>query len=129
MAFKKGKSGNPKGRTPGKTPATQLKKVIADNMPDILQAMIKQAMAGDTAAAKALIDKVIPSLKTQALPVSINSEPGLAAKGEAVIDNTLNGNIPPDIGAALITALTNQAKLTELDELTKRIESLERNNG
>ena len=63
MAFKKGESGNPKGREAGKTPATALKKIIADNMPDILNAMIEQALAGDMVAAKALTDKVIPSIK------------------------------------------------------------------
>jgi hypothetical protein len=33
--------------------------------------------------------------------------------------------VPPDIGAMLITALSNQAKIIEVDDLTKRIEALE----
>ena len=37
------------------------------------------------------------------------------------------GQIPPDIGSQLITALVNQAKIVEIDELTRRIEALEQN--
>jgi hypothetical protein len=35
------------------------------------------------------------------------------------------GQIPPDIGSQLITALANQSRIVEIDELTKRIEILE----
>ena len=35
------------------------------------------------------------------------------------------GQIPPDVGSQLITALSSQGKLVELEELTKRIEVLE----
>ena len=125
MAFKKGQSGNPQGRKPGATPAIKLRKIIADNIPDILYAMIEQAKAGDVPAAKALLDKVVPSLKPQALPVSVESESGLVAQGEAVINETLAGNIPPDIGSLLITSLSSQSKLIEIEELNKRLERIE----
>ena len=49
----------------------------------------------------------------------------LAEQGNEIIRATLSGNIPPDIGAQLITALANQGKLIELQELTERIEILE----
>jgi|SaaInlStandDraft_7_1057024.scaffolds.fasta_scaffold95824_2 hypothetical protein len=125
MAFKKGESGNPKGREAGKTPATALKKIIADNMPDILNAMIEQALAGDMVAAKALTDKVIPSIKPQALPIQIATGDSLVASGDNLITAALTGLIAPDIAAQLITALSNQAKLVEQEELIARIEKLE----
>jgi hypothetical protein len=37
----------------------------------------------------------------------------------------MTGKIPPDIGSQLITALANQTKIIEIDDLTKRIEVLE----
>ncbi len=37
----------------------------------------------------------------------------------------MKGDTPPDIGAQLITALANQAKLIEITELEARIEALE----
>ena len=44
-----------------------------------------------------------------------------------IIRATLSGQIPPDIGAQLISALSNQGKLIELQELTQRVEKLEIN--
>jgi len=125
MAFKKGQSGNPAGRTAGKTPAAELKKVIAENMPDILKVMMEQAKEGDTAAAKALMDKVIPSLKPQAIPVNIMIGENLQETGGHVINATLEGKVAPDVGSQLITALSNQAKLIELTELSQRLERIE----
>ena len=126
MAFKKGQSVNPAGRSPGSTPATKLKKIIADNMPEILASLIEQAKSGDTSAAKALMDKVIPSLKSQAVPISISAEDSLSNQGQVVISATLSGSIPPDIGATLITALSNQAKLVEMEEMSQRLARIEK---
>ena len=50
----------------------------------------------------------------------------LAEQGGEIIRATLSGQIPPDIGAQLISALASQGKLIELQELTERIENLER---
>ena len=126
MAFKKGESGNPAGRKPGSTPATKLKKIIADHMPEILASLIEQAKSGDTAAAKALMEEVIPGLKSQALPVSIAAEDNLSKQGQAVINATLSGRVPPDVGAVLITALSNQSKLVEMEEMNQRLARIEK---
>ncbi len=123
--FKPGQSGNPKGRTKGKTPATLLRKAIAEAMPDILLTLIEQAKGGDVAAAKVLLDRVCPALKPQAMPISLPVNGTLAEQGGEIIKATMAGQIPPDIGSQLITALANQSRIVEIDELTKRIEILE----
>jgi hypothetical protein len=123
--FRPGQSGNPAGRKPGATPATKLRKAIADAMPEILAQLVEQAKAGDVAAAKVLIDRVCPPLKPQALPVSLPVNGSLTEQGEEIIRATLAGQIPPDIGSQLITALAAQSKIIEVDELTKRVEALE----
>lgn len=123
--FKPGQSGNPAGRKPGSTPATKLRKAIAGAMPEILAQLVEQAKAGDVAAAKVLIDRVCPPLKSQALPISLPVNGSLTEQGEEIIRATLAGQIPPDIGSQLITALAAQSKIIEVDELTKRIEALE----
>jgi len=123
--FKPGQSGNPKGREPGKTPAAKLRQFITKAMPEILSQLVEQAKAGDVAAAKVLIDRVCPPLKPQALPISLPVNGSLADQGAEIIRATMAGQIPPDIGSQLITALANQSKIVEIDELTKRIEALE----
>ena len=123
--FKAGISGNPKGRPKDKTPATLLRKSIIDDMPEIILKLVEQAKNGDTAAAKILLDRCCPALKPQAMNITLPINGNLAEQGNEIIRATLSGNIPPDIGAQLITALASQGKLIELQELTERIEILE----
>ena len=123
--FKPGQTGNPNGRPKDKTPATKLRKAIADAMPEILTQLVEQAKAGDVAAAKVLLDRVCPPLKPQAMHISLPVNSSLTEQGGEIIRATLVGQIPPDIGSQLITALAAQSKIIEVDELTKRIEALE----
>ncbi len=123
--FKAGISGNPKGRPKDKTPATLLRKSIIDDMPEIILKLVEQAKNGDTAAAKILLDRCCPALKPQAMNINLPINGNLAEQGNEIIRATMSGNIPPDVGAQLITALANQGKLIELQELTERIEILE----
>lgn len=125
--FKAGISGNPAGRPKDKTPATLLRKSILDDMPEIIQTLVSQAKNGDTAAAKILLDRCCPALKPQAMAISLPVNGTLAEQGNEIIKATLSGQIPPDIGAQLIIALSNQGKLVELQELTQRVEKLEIN--
>jgi hypothetical protein len=124
--FKPGHSGNPNGRPKDKTPATQLRQSLVKDMPEIIQALVMQAKNGDVAAAKVLIDRVCPPLKSQALPVNIPTGSTLPEAGSNVIEATLSGIIAPDIGSMLIRALAEQGKLIELQELTERLQRLEK---
>jgi hypothetical protein len=123
--FKPGQSGNPKGRPKNKTPATLFRKAIADDMPEIITTLVGLAKGGDVAAAKVLIDRICPALKPQAMPVNLPVNGSLAEQGGEIIKATMAGQIPPDIGSQLITALAAQSKIIEIDELTRRIEALE----
>jgi hypothetical protein len=125
--FEKGKSGNAKGRPKSMT-ATLLRQAINDDMPDILNKLIELAKGGDVQAIKLILERVCPALKPQAVPISLPVCGSLAEQGNEIIKATMSGKIPPDIGSQLITALANQAKVIEIDELTKRIEALEQTN-
>lgn len=123
--FKPGQSGNPAGRPKDKTPATLLRKSIADDMPEIIKTLVNLAKGGDVQAAKVLLDRICPALKPQALSISVPVNGSLAEQGNEIIRATMAGQIPPDIGSQLITALANQGKLVEIDNLTKRLEAME----
>lgn len=126
MAFKKGESGNPTGRPKKILTATDLRKRLSDDMPDIITTLLNLAKEGDTTAIKIILDRTHPPLKAQALPVNIPTDGTLVDQGNAVIKATLSGQIPPDIGAQLITALSNQGKLIDLEEMSERLNRIEK---
>jgi hypothetical protein len=126
--FQPGTSGNPKGRKPGQTPGAQIRKAIEERKDDILQAVINAAVNGDMTACKMLLDRITPSLKPVAAQIAlvVPEGAGLSEQGAAVLKSALSGEIPADVAAQLISALSSQAKITEIDELIKRVELLER---
>ena len=124
--FKPGISGTPNGRPKDKTPGTKLRKAIEAKADDILQAVIDAAILGDMTACKMLLDRISPTLKPQAMAISLPVKSTLVEQGDEVIRGTMAGEIPPDIGAQLITALSNQGKLVEVQELAERLSHLEK---
>jgi Family of unknown function (DUF5681) len=125
--FEKGKSGNPKGR-PKNTNTAIFRNQLIEATPGIIDRLVERAMEGDTIAIKAVLDRVCPSLKPQAMAISLPVKSTLAEQGGAIIKATMTGLIPPDIGSQLITALANQSKIVEIDDLTRRLEALEAKN-
>lgn len=51
---------------------------------------------------------------------------GLTEQGQAIVRAVANGVIAPGQGAALLSGLGSVARLKEIDELTARIEALEK---
>jgi hypothetical protein len=123
--FKPGVSGNPAGRPKGQHPAHKLRNAIVESMPQIIENLVNLAKNGDVAATKVLLDRVCPTLKPQAMPISLPVNGSLAEQGGEIIKATMSGQIPPDIGSQLITALAHQAKIVEIDDVLKRLDALE----
>jgi Family of unknown function (DUF5681) len=124
--FKEGESGNPSGRPPGLTTANKIRHEIQESLPSILETVVKAAQSGDMAACKLIMDRVCPTIKPVALPINQATNGGLVEQGNEVIRATLAGEIPPDIGSQLITALSNQGKLIDLEELADRLKRIEK---
>jgi hypothetical protein len=84
--WKPGQTGNPKGRPPGVSAITRLRESLASDVPEILAALVLAAKGGDVAAAKLILERVLPSLKsteqTQALSLP---EGTLTEQGRAVL--------------------------------------------
>ena len=125
--FEKGKSGNPSGRP--KSDTANLKPLLAKHGKDVLQKVIDAALEGDLTACKLVLDRLYPAIKSQAMPVNIPVGSTLPETGNNIVTETMTGNVPPDIGASLITALSNQAKLVEFTELSQRLERIEQQLG
>lgn len=125
-AFKPGQSGNPAGRPKGAGEVAALRQAIARRVPDILAALVEQALAGDVPAARLLLERTLAPLKamepTQALSLPDGS---LTDQGRAVLASVAAGELAPGQGSQLLAAIGSLARVAEIDELAQRITALE----
>ncbi|MGZ8217872.1 DUF5681 domain-containing protein [Methylomagnum sp.] len=126
MAFEKGKSGNPKGRPPGSSLSGKLREAVGKEFDALLAAVINAAKAGDMSAASLLLARVVPAVKPIQEPIRLDI-PGdtLTEKAGAMLDAVARGDLAPMDAKALLDGLGAVAKITEVDELKRRIEALE----
>lgn len=125
--WKPGESGNPKGRLPGSGEVAKLRAGIAKHVPGIIQALVKQAKAGDTAAARLLLERVVAPVKATELPMPVGGvdQGSLSDQGRALLAAAVAGTLPPSYVADLLAALAAQARIVEADEFEKRLRALE----
>ncbi len=124
--WKKGESGNPKGRTPGTGEVPKIRAAIAARVPEILDKLMALALEGDTGAARLLLERAIAPLKAMKPTQPITLPDGtLTDQGRAVLAAVAAGALAPGQGSQLIAAIGQLARVAEIDELTARITSLE----
>lgn len=128
--WKAGESGNPAGRKPGTGEVARLRAAIADRVPELLAAMMTRALEGDVGAARLLLERAIAPLKgiEQAVELALPDGGTLTAQGRAVLSAVALGDLAPGQGAQLLAAIGSLARVTEIDELTLRLEKLEAAN-
>jgi hypothetical protein len=96
-------------------------------VPDILATLIERAKAGDTAAAKLLLERAMPTVKPVELPEAVPLQgETLTDQGRSVLHLLATGELGPMQAAALLGAIGTLARVVELDELARRIDALER---
>ena len=126
-----GQTGNPKGRPPGQSEITRLRAALTGDVPDILAGLVMAAKGGDVQAARLILERILPPIKAieQAVELQLPADGTLTAKASAVLSAAAAGNLAPGQAAQLIAALGTLARVTELDEMTARIEKLETANA
>ena len=126
MQFQPGQSGNPAGRPPGSGITGKARAIIAAAVPEILAKLVDQAKGGDVAAARILMERVVPALKPgeEAIPIDLGSG-SLTERGEAVMQAVAAGEISTSQGAALLSGLGTLVNLTEADDIKRRLGELE----
>ena len=128
MTWRKGQSGNPKGRPPGSGEVARLRAAIAEHVPTIITRLVERAtMEGDTQAARLLLERVLPPVKAVALPepLPVPATGSLAERAEAVLAAMAAGQASPDAAEAALAGLVAVARLRTIDDLERRIAALE----
>lgn len=128
--WKKGESGNPRGRRPGSGEVAKLRTAIAEHIPSIIDKLTAAALQGDVSAARLLLERVIAPLKAaeEAAPLRL-PDGTLTEQGRAVLGAVAAGTLAPGQGVVLLSGIGMLAKLVEAEELERRIAALEARHG
>jgi hypothetical protein len=126
--FVKGQSGNPDGRPKGATSHQKIRDAILNNAPQIIDSMIEKAKSGDTAAAKLLLDRVIAPMKAGDSFVQLPLQGDLANDARKVLQAMATMQLTPGQGQSMLNGISSVARITEIDELVKRVTALESGN-
>ena len=124
--FAPGNKASP-GRPPGRGAVAEMRDALAADLGGIIDTVKARALAGDTQAARIILDRLVPSLRPVEMPAVLTLPAGatLAGQAQAVIDAAAAGELAPSQAAQIVTALGGVAKIIEATELLKRIEALE----
>ena len=126
MQFTKGASGNPAGRPKGiRDKRHRYAEAIESMIPHVLDSVYQKALAGDMTAARMLIDRTLPNKRPEQERVEIEHSGNIASDAQNVLRSVLDGEVSPDVGASLLSAMTSVLKAVEVEDLAKRIEALE----
>jgi hypothetical protein len=123
--FRPGQSGNPRGRPRGSGIAAHVRQSLHGDLPEVLQAIVDAAKKGDMAAAKLLLDRVVPTLKPVDLPVVLPEDERLSDQGRSVLQAAASGSLSPEQADRLLSAIARQSRVVEVDEIVRRLEVLE----
>ena len=128
--FTKGVSGNPNGRPPGARGKAAL---LAEHLIDadcagIVSQLVVSAKGGDTAAAKVLLDRLLPAKRDRHIEYQlppINSAADAASAINTVLVGVGSGELTASEGDGLVRMIEAAAKIIELSMLEARVAALE----
>lgn len=127
--FRQGQSGNLKGRPKGsRDRRAQLRELIDAEAAELVAVAVRAAKGGDLGALALLLNRCISPLRPVADPVQFDLPAGatLADQARAILAGIAAGKVDPHTGRALLAAVAEVGKIIEVDELTRRIEALEK---
>jgi hypothetical protein len=134
MPFKKGQSGNPKGKPKGAlNQTTKAAQAILDGEAQALtRKAVELAQDGNVVALRLCLERLIPPRKDR--PVSIElppmNEAGDAVKvSSAIIQAVATGNLTCSEGESLCRLVEVHRRTIELEEIDRRLTALEDRAG
>jgi hypothetical protein len=128
--FRKGVSGNPKGRPAGSRHTVSLtaEAIIAGEAEALTRQVIQQALGGDAQALRMCLDRIYPPPKERPVNVLLPTVEGLADHPKAIgalLEAMATGELTPREAWPFAKLLEAHASAAGLAELDQRIAALE----
>lgn len=132
--FKPGQSGNPAGRPKGALNATTraVQALLDGDAEEIARKAIELAKAGDGPVLRAVLDRIAPARKDNAISLDlppVETAADAKAASSAVLAAVAAGDITPGEGQSVMALLTAHRAIVETQELEARIAALEAKGG
>ncbi len=127
MSFKKGESGNPQGRPRGiADKRVELRALLDPHKEELVAKAVERALEGDTQALRLCLERLIPPIKSQDLPIQVSiAGETLTEKAESVLQLAESGDLAISEISSLLQSLSTLARIIDVDELERRITALE----
>jgi hypothetical protein len=107
-----------------------LRDKLSHDVDKVIEVLRDQAIAGDPQSIRILLDKVLPSLRPIEISTPLSLPDGsFTDQGRAVLAAIASGDLAPGQGSQLLAAIGTLSKVSEIDELTKRVSQLEKKYG
>ena len=124
--FQKGNSGRPPGARNRVT--VMLEKLMADDAEAVVQRVVTAAKGGDMAAARIILDRLVPPRKDRHISINLPPMTGAAdavSASSVIIGAVAKGNLTPSEGQVLAALVEVHRKALETEDLERRIAALE----
>jgi hypothetical protein len=127
MSYKKGQSGNTRGRAAGiPDKRAQLRELLVPHAQALIDETEELAKCGDTTALRLRLERLLPPVCAKHEPVELGQVTGnLTDQGQAIVDASLTGKITPNQASALMQALMAQVRAVDADEFASRLDAIE----
>jgi hypothetical protein len=128
--FRKGQSGNPKGRERGsRNQATQAMQLLLDGEAEALtRKAVALALDGDTTALRLCLDRLMPPRRERLTPIALpqtHNAGDLTAAMAAIMAATASGEISAREGVALARLVDVFLKALDMHDFDRRLQQLE----
>ena len=128
--FPKGRSGNPRGRPPGirKRPAQKGHALLSRRLKDLTGKAVEQALAGDAAALRLCLERLIPRVRERAVSLPLPPVRGaadIAPMMTPIAEALAQGEITPSEARELGSLVEAFVRALETSEFERRLRALE----
>lgn len=130
MVFRKGQSGNPRGRQPGTRNRASLavETLLEGEAEALTRKAVELALAGDTTALRLCLERVAPVRKGRPILLDIGDVAtlnDLSVVQAKIVASMARGELTPDEAADVVAVVERLGQAWERRDLDERIRALE----